>query len=178
MNTFQPIEILRAIPKILQAFPMTMLILLSSLLFSLLIGAAFAMMSLSRHKALNAISKGYVSFMRGIPTLILIFLIYLGLPQLLKQIGVDMSGISLTAYIIACLSLSVSANMSEMMRSAYLAVDKGQREAAWSVGMTIRISISASFSHRQSGSQSRHWATTSSCCLRKPLSPLPSAYWI
>ena len=71
--------------------------------------------------------------MRGIPILILIFLIYLGLPQLLKQIGVDMSGISLTAYIIACLSLSVSANMSEMMRSAYLAVDKGQREAAWSV---------------------------------------------
>ena len=141
MNTFQPIEILRAIPKILQAFPMTMLILLSSLLFSLLIGAAFAMMSLSRHKALNAISKGYVSFMRGIPTLILIFLIYLGLPQLLKQIGVDMSGISLTAYIIACLSLSVSANMSEMMRSAYLAVDKGQREAAWSVGMSSTVAF-------------------------------------
>lgn len=141
MNTFQPIEILRAIPKILQAFPMTMLILLSSLLFSLLIGAAFAMMSLSRHKALNAISKGYVSFMRGIPTLILIFLIYLGLPQLLKQIGVDMSGISLTAYIIACLSLSVSANMSEMMRSAYLAVDKGQREAAWSVGMSLTVAF-------------------------------------
>ena len=79
--------------------------------------------------------------MRGIPTLILIFLIYLGLPQLLKQIGVDMSGISLTAYIIACLSLSVSANMSEMMRSAYLAVDKGQREAAWSVGMSSTVAF-------------------------------------
>ena len=141
MSTFRPIEILRAVPKILQAFPTTMLILLASLLFSLLIGGIFAMMSLSHKKVLNAIAKGYVSFMRGIPTLILIFLIYLGLPQLLKQFGIDMSGISLIAYIIACLSLSASANMSEMMRSAYLAVDKGQREAAWSVGMSPAVAF-------------------------------------
>lgn len=141
MNTFQPIEILRAVPKIFQAFPTTMLILLASLVFSMLIGAAFAMMSLSHNKGLNAVSKGYVSFMRGIPTLILIFLIYLGLPQLLKQVGIDMTGISLTAYIIACLSLSASANMSEMMRSAYLAVDKGQREAALSVGMSPSVAF-------------------------------------
>ncbi len=56
---------------------------------------------------------------------------------------------------------------------SYLTIEKSE-------GGTVPVVIfsSASFSHRQSGSQSRHWATTSSCCLRKPLSPLPSAYWI
>lgn len=123
------------IPKIMKAFPVTIEILLLSLLFSLLIGAIVTVGSLSKNKGCNAISKGYISFMRGIPTLVLIFLLYLGLPQIMNSIGVDMSGVSKVAYIVACLSLSASANMAEMMRAAYLAVDKGQKEAAFSVGM-------------------------------------------
>jgi len=50
-------------------------------------------------------------------------------------LGIDMSGVNKTVYIIASLSLSASANMAEMMRTSYLAVEKGQREAAYSVGM-------------------------------------------
>ncbi len=123
------------IPKIMQAFPLTIEILLLSLLFGLALAALVTIGSLGRNKVLNAVSKGYISFMRGIPTLVLIFLLYLGLPQIMQGIGVDMSGISKTAYIIACLSLSSSANFAEMMRASYLAVDKGQREAAYSVGM-------------------------------------------
>lgn len=140
-DTFHPSYILEYIPKILQAFPMTFYILFMSLVLSLLIGAVFAFLSLSGKKAAGAIAKGYVSFMRGVPTLILIFLIYLGLPQVMRNFGVDMSGISLSTYIIACLSLSVSANMAEMMRSAYLAIDKGQREAAYSVGMSPAVAF-------------------------------------
>lgn len=123
------------IPKILKAFPVTIEILLLSLLFSLMIGAIVAVGSLSKNKVCNTVSKGYISFMRGIPTLVLIFLLYLGLPQAMNSVGIDMSGVSKVAYIVACLSLSTSANMAEMMRAAYLAVDKGQREAAFSVGM-------------------------------------------
>ena len=81
MNTFQPIEILRAIPKILQAFPMTMLILLSSLLFSLLIGAALCNDVPVPSQSFECYFKRIVSFMRGIPILILIFLIYSGYPS-------------------------------------------------------------------------------------------------
>lgn len=135
-NTFDPSLILKYVPKILKAVPKTFEILLLSLLFSLIIGAIFAGMSMSKNKVLKAISKVWIAFMRGIPTLILIFLLYLALPQFMKKVGVDMTGISTTAYIIATLSMSVSANMAEMMRSAYLAVDKGQREAALSVGMS------------------------------------------
>ena len=123
------------IPKVMKAFPLTIEILLLSLFFSLIIGALVAVGALSKNKVARAVTKGWISFMRGIPTLVLIFLLYLGLPQLMNALGVNMSGISKTTYIVACLALSTSANMAEMMRAAYLSVNKGQREAAYSVGM-------------------------------------------
>jgi L-cystine transport system permease protein len=134
-NTFRPETILGYIPNIMKAFPVTMEILLLSLVIGLVIGALVTVASISKRKWLKAISNGYIAFMRGIPTLVLIFLLYLGLPQISASMGLDMSGISKIVYIVACLSLSTSANMAEMMRAAYLAVNKGQREAAYSVGM-------------------------------------------
>lgn len=121
--------------KIFQAFPLTMGILLISLVISLAIGALVTIGSLSKNRIIQAISKGYISFMRGIPTLVLIFLLYLGLPQILSEYGIDIGGWDKAIFIIATLSLNTSANMAEMMRASYLAVDKGQREAAYSVGM-------------------------------------------
>lgn len=135
VNTFRPETIPGFIPAIMKAFPVTIGILLSSLLFSLLIGALVTASSMSRKKWLRVCANGYIAFMRGVPTLVLIFLVYLGVPQIASSIGVDMSGISKITYIVVCMSLSTSANMAEMMRAAYLAVDKGQREAAFSVGM-------------------------------------------
>ena len=54
---------------------------------------------------------------------------------MLKEAGIDIGGWNKIIFIIATLSLNTSANMAEMMRASYLAVDKGQREAAYSVGM-------------------------------------------
>ena len=134
-HTYDWASIPSYIPKVMKAFPLTMKILLLSLLFSLIIGAIVAVGTLSRKKAVGAIAKSWISFMRGIPTLVLIFLLYLGFPQLMTAVGIDLSGVSKTTYIVICLSFSTSANMAEMMRSAYLSVNKGQREAAYSVGM-------------------------------------------
>ena len=128
-------------PKLMTAFPVTIRITVESVIFSLLIGALVSVGSLSKNKAIAGIAKGYIAFMRGIPTLILIFLLYLGLPQIMKRIGINMQGISTITYIIATLSLSTSANMAEMMRASYLAVKKGQLEAAYSVGMTFRTAF-------------------------------------
>lgn len=134
-NTFKPETIPGYIPKILQAFPTTMEILVISLIISLVIGFFIAALSLSNKRWLKISTHFYIAFMRGIPTLVLIFLIYLGLPQLALNFGINMSKLSKITFIIICLSLSSSANMAEMMRTSYLAVDKGQREAAYSVGM-------------------------------------------
>ncbi len=121
--------------RIMTAFPITLEILLISLLISLALGAVVAAGSLGRRPVIAAISRGYISFMRGIPTLVLIFLLYLGLPQVLQGCGVNISSWNKMFFIIATLGLNTSANMAEMMRAAYQAVDKGQMEAAYSVGM-------------------------------------------
>ncbi len=134
-NTFKPETIIGYIPKIFKAFPVTIEILLLSLLIGLILGALITVAGISKKKWLKTIANGYIAFMRGIPTLVLIFLIYLGLPQLMNGLGLNMSNVSKVAFIVASLSLSSSANMAEMMRAAYMAVDKGQREAAYSVGM-------------------------------------------
>ncbi len=134
-NTFKPETILGYIPSVLKALPITMEILFLSLLIGSILGALIATANLSNNILLRKISSGYISFMRGIPTLVLIFLLYLGLPQIALNIGIDMSNINKSIYIIACLSLNTSANLAEMMRSSYLAVGKGQREAAYSIGM-------------------------------------------
>lgn len=134
-NTFKPETIPGYIPNILRAFPVTMEILLLSLFISLLLGTLVTAAVIGKRKWLKVIANSYIAFMRGIPTLVLIFLIYLGLPQLAQTIGIDMSEVSKIVFIVACLSMGASANMAEMMRASYLAVDKGQREAAYSVGM-------------------------------------------
>lgn len=134
--SFNPTAIPGDILRVLSAFSTTMTILFSSLGIGLAIGLLIAMAALSKKRPLNALAKIYIAFMRGIPTLVLIFLLYLGLPEVLSNFGIDMDDVAKQVYIIACLSLTSAANMAEMMRSAYLAVDKGQQEAAYSVGMT------------------------------------------
>ncbi|MGN0157674.1 MAG: amino acid ABC transporter permease [Brotaphodocola sp.] len=137
-NTFKPGTIPGYIPRVLAALPETMKILLLSLLFGLMIGALIALASLSKNKGLLAFAKGYVAFIRGIPTLVWIFLVYLGLPQVVMAVcGVNLTSLlSKTTFIIICLALSSSANQAEMMRASYLAVNKSQKEAALSIGMT------------------------------------------
>lgn len=120
----------------LQAFPTTLKLVVWSLVFSLLIGLLFAFFSLSKSKVLNTIAKGYVAFMRGMPVLVLIFILYFVAPVYLKKLGIDTSSWSKDLFIIITLSLSTAANMSEMMRSSYQAVSRYQWEASYSVGMT------------------------------------------
>ena len=120
----------------MEAYPLTFKLLFFSIILSMLIGAVVAIGSLSSKGWAKKISKTYISFIRGIPNLIILFLLYFGLPLVLGVFGVNMNKIDKSLYLIAGLSFGASANMSEMMRSAYLAVDKGQREAAYSVGMT------------------------------------------
>ena len=123
--------------RVIAAFPVTIKMVLLSLLFSLLIGYVISAMALAKNKPiLNGIARFYIAFMRGMPTLVLIFILYFVLPVYLKKAGLNTDGLSKDFFIIATLSLVFSANMSEMMRSAFLSVDKFQWEAGFSVGMT------------------------------------------
>lgn len=108
-----------------------------SLLFSLMIGAVTAAGQLSRNVFWRGLSKGYVALMRCIPPIVLLFVVYYGAPGLVKRLtGVDINSWDAVYYAVFSLGILHGAGMAETMRSAYQTIDKGQREAAVSIGLS------------------------------------------
>jgi len=127
--------IFSAIPLIVRAIPLTFVIVVLSLFFGMLLGLLLTSMKLRKNPVSALIATGYVSFIRGTPTLLQLYLVYYGLPKVLELVGVDINSWDRVFFAIAAFSLNSGAFLSEVMRSAYLAVDIGQQEAALSVGM-------------------------------------------
>ncbi|TKI58210.1 amino acid ABC transporter permease [Brevibacillus antibioticus] len=119
-----------ALPVLAQGSVVTLKITVISLFFALLIGLLFGLMSTSRSKILRGLATAYVDFLRGTPLLVQIFFIYFGLPPVL-----DIKIPETTAGILA-LSLNAGAYLAEIFRGGILSIDKGQMEAARSLGLT------------------------------------------
>lgn len=122
--------IVDALPVLAQGSVVTLKITVISLFFALLIGLLFGLMSTSRSKVLRGIATAYVDFLRGTPLLVQIFFIYFGLPPVL-----DIKIPETTAGILA-LSLNAGAYLAEIFRGGILSIDKGQMEAARSLGLS------------------------------------------
>lgn len=124
------------IPLILKTLPLTLYIMILSLIFGLILGLVVTAMKLSKNIVVKTIANAYVAFIRGTPPLLQLFLVFYALPPLLAKIGIDINNLDKTVFAIITFTLNCAAFMSEIMRSAYLAVDRRQHEAALSVGMT------------------------------------------
>ncbi|TCP21160.1 amino acid ABC transporter membrane protein (PAAT family) [Scopulibacillus darangshiensis] len=121
--------ITESLPALLNATLMTILLAVISVVIALIIGFFTALARISKNKLLKGIASVYISIFRGTPLLVQIFVIYYGLPQINIEISPIPSGI-------IALSLNAGAYLSESFRAAILSVDKGQLEAAESLGMT------------------------------------------
>lgn len=124
------------LPKLLSYLNITLFIVACSMLLGLVFGFLVALPRLYEAPVVRRISQVYVSFFRGTPILIQLFLIYYGLPEMLKLIHVDVSRTPVLFFIILTFALHSGAFISEVIRAAVKAVDKGQVEAAYAVGMT------------------------------------------
>ncbi|GGI43716.1 L-cystine transport system permease protein TcyL [Paenibacillus marchantiophytorum] len=124
------------LPKLLYYLPLTLLILAASLALGLILGTLIAITRLYRIPVLNEISIVYVSFIRGTPILIQLFLVFYGLPLLLEIVHINISRWDPIYFVIITYGLSIAAFKSENIRAAVNAVDRGQTEAAYAVGMT------------------------------------------
>ncbi|MFP4975571.1 amino acid ABC transporter permease [Paenibacillus sp. CN-4] len=124
------------LPKLLGTLGTTLLIVGSSLLAGMIAGFLIALPRLYKVPVLKTCSEIYISFFRGTPILIQLFLFYYGLPEVLKLVHVDMTRTPVLVFVILTYGLHTGAYMSEMIRAAVLAVDKGQIEAAYATGMT------------------------------------------
>lgn len=95
-----------------------------------LLGMLVALMRMSRSKVLRAVSGAYVEVLRGTPILLQLYFFWIGLPKLVPF------ELSDTQCIVIALSVNASAFISEIIRAGIAAVDKGQWEAARSIGLS------------------------------------------
>lgn len=121
--------ILRILPASLEAAWTTVEISLLSLALGLAVASLLTAARLSRLRLLRAAATLYVSLFRGTPALIQIFLLYFGGPQIGLQLEPFAAGV-------IALGLNIGAYMSESMRGGILSVDRGQTEAARSLGFS------------------------------------------
>lgn len=120
---------LDSLPYILAGARDTVLIALVSMFFALIFGLFVALARMNKFKLLSFAARLFISFMRGTPLLVILFILYFGLPM----VGVEME--PLTAAIIG-ISVHFSAYTAEIIRSAISSVSRGQWEAA----ETLRLS--------------------------------------
>ncbi|MEH7347450.1 MULTISPECIES: amino acid ABC transporter permease [Gottfriedia] len=132
---FKAVLIIEYFLKLLPFIKISLIIVGSSILVGLGIGLLIALPRLYKVPIFQRISQVYVSFFRGTPILIQLFLIYYGVPEILKLIKVDVSRIDVLYFVILTYGLHSAAFISEGIRASVSAVDRGQIEAAYSVGM-------------------------------------------
>ena len=134
---FKPEFTVRLIPVLLGYLPITLFITVVSAATGLVFGAALAAGKLSRRRPLELAAKAYTTVMRCTPGIVLMFVVYYGLPMLLISLfDVNIHSFPSIFFAVVSLSMLFAATSSELLRSAYLAVDKGQREAAVSIGLS------------------------------------------
>jgi polar amino acid transport system permease protein len=121
--------IVQSIPFLLRGAVYTVQVSVLAIVFGLALGWLLGLAAVSGVPALSAVSWGYVQFIRGTPLLIQIFLIYFGLPAV---------GINLPAFWSGVIALGLNSGgfQAEIVRAGIESIDRGQTEAARSIGMS------------------------------------------
>ncbi|MDF2155058.1 amino acid ABC transporter permease [Vibrio sp. CAU 1672] len=123
---------LELLPILLKYLGTTMEMAIWGLVFSLILAIALANIRVFKLPVLDQLSQLYISFFRGTPLLVQLFLLYYGLPQIFPiMVGID----AFSAAVIG-LTLHFAAYMAESIRAAIIGIDRSQMEASLSVGMT------------------------------------------
>ncbi|MBP2234373.1 polar amino acid transport system permease protein [Sinorhizobium kostiense] len=127
MNTFTT-RAAEYLPLLINGLWMTIAITLASLALATVLGMTWALLRTSGIKALALPTRIFVEGVRGIPILVVLFYIYFVMPDI---------GIDLTAFQagVAGLALTYSCYIGETFRAGIEAIDRGQIEAAKSIGM-------------------------------------------
>lgn len=107
---------------------MTIKVTFAGILIGVLLGLAFALLRISKHRVLQIPAKAYIWIIRGTPLLLQLWIIYYGLTDLLFMESFPAAFVAL--------GIHNGAYIAEIFRGAIESIDRGQREAGVSLGMT------------------------------------------
>ncbi len=122
----------QTLPMLLEGAWLTVKLTTISVALGIVIGTFVGIGRLSKRRLISLAMLVYIDFIRGTPLLVQVFLVYMGLPQLL--------GFPIPPYLaaIAALSVNSGAYVAEIVRAGIQSIDRGQTEAALSLGMKPR----------------------------------------
>ena len=135
MRPFNPMKIPEFIPQLLPFLSVTLAIMLATVFFGGILGFILAFCKL-KGRVSAKIAQAYIYIIRCIPSIVMLFMVYYGLPKFLLIFNIDINNYDRAFFVILTFSLLFAASMAEVFRTAYIAIDKGQTEAALSIGLT------------------------------------------
>lgn len=108
-----------------------------------LLGILIALIRLSENRLFSGVAAFYIQLIRGTPSLLQIFIFYFGISAVLKIPTIYIGDVNIARLIPGCIALSInsSAYVAEIIRSGIQAVDKGQTEAGYSLGMSKKLTM-------------------------------------
>ena len=121
LNTYWPFYV--------EGLKITIIFSIFAVIFGIVLGVALALMKLSKLRVLRAVAVSYINFVRGTPILVQIYIVYFGLYSFGINLADSTAGI-------AALAINSGAYVAEIVRAGIEAVDKGQIEAARSLGLS------------------------------------------
>lgn len=141
-NIFDPSYIIKDLPAILSGLPTTLFIVVFSAIVGWFFGLLLALVKMYRVKVLYQLCGIFVSFTRGTPELVQLFLAFYGIPVLFQYTnyywgtGISVIGIPKMVFVLVAFTNIMAAYSAESFRATLEGVDKGQLEAAVSTGLT------------------------------------------
>ncbi len=119
---------IQAFPQLLNYVHVTVLITVISAILGVILGSIIAIIRLKKVPVLNQLFIVFISFMRGTPFLVQLFLIYFGVPEIMSHMGLNMKNVPGLVFVYAVFTLHIAAYSAEIMRSSIDAVAPGEKE--------------------------------------------------
>lgn len=134
---FAPVQIYKSFLKIIPYLGVTFAVVLGTIILGLALAVLLFAQKQSKKRFVRSLANGYINIIRCTPSIVLLFIVYYGIPKIaLAAFNVNLNFSSKIIYVILSLSLIYGATLSEVIRSAYLALGRSQYEAALSIGLT------------------------------------------
>ena len=130
---FDFVYFISVFPNIILYLPTTLFIAVVSIFIAIFIGLFIALIRVNKSFMIDGVLALYISLFRGMPTVVLLFIIYYGSPQLFPSLK---EMLAMNAALL-CFSLKYSAYLAEIFREGLESVDNGQKEAGMAMGLSL-----------------------------------------
>lgn len=140
---FNLMVIYNSFPMLLEGAWLTVKLTTIAVFFGIIIGTFTGIARLSDNRLVKQLAAIYVDFIRGTPLLVQVFLVYMGVPQIVSFLGSVLGAPEGYSFVIPAavagmiaLSINSGAYVAEIVRSGIQSIDRGQTEAANSLGLS------------------------------------------